>query len=141
MTRIDFHTHVGIDAQRLNYACRLARKVYAAGETLCVIADDDLLRAFDAQLWTFSALDFIPHCRAEDAHATATPIILGAHGVDASAQQILLNLGTEIPPDFVRFTRLLEVVGAEEAQLHAARARYRFYRDRGYPIHMYQYSA
>src|SRR5260364_33675 len=53
---------------------------------------NDLLRAFDAQLWTFSALDFIPHCRAED-----------AHGGDASAQQILLIFGTEIPPDFVFF--------------------------------------
>ncbi len=141
MTRIDFHIHVGIDIQWLNYACRLVRKVYAAGQPLCIIADDPLLRAFDAQLWAFSALDFIPHCRAEDAHATVTPVILATHCSAASEHQILLNLGSDIPPDFARFTRLLEVVGSEEAQLCAARARYRFYRDRGYPIHTYPNSA
>lgn len=141
MTRIDFHTHVGIGVQWLDYACRLVRKVYAAGKPLCVVASDQLLGNFDARLWTFSALDFIPHCRADDAHAAITPVILTTQCDQAPAQPILLNLDTAIPPDFARFKRLLEVVGSDEAQISAARARYRFYRDRGYLIHTYRHSA
>ncbi|MBU6490239.1 MAG: DNA polymerase III subunit chi, partial [Burkholderiales bacterium] len=62
MTRIDFHTNVG---DSLMYACRLVRKAYLAGEQAVVLAEPARLRAFDEMLWTFSPLDFVPHCMAD----------------------------------------------------------------------------
>ncbi|HTJ95450.1 MAG TPA: DNA polymerase III subunit chi, partial [Pararobbsia sp.] len=38
------------------------------------------------------------------------------------------------PPGFASFERLLEIVGNEADELQAGRERYRFYRDRGYPL-------
>jgi DNA polymerase-3 subunit chi len=46
----------------------------------------------------------------------------------------LLNLAPAVPAQFARFERLLEVVGNSEDELVAGRERYRFYRDRGYPL-------
>jgi DNA polymerase-3 subunit chi len=47
---------------------------------------------------------------------------------------VLLNLSASCPPHFERFERLLEVVGADEAERAAGRERYRFYKSRGYAI-------
>ncbi len=64
MTRVDFHTNV---ADKLGYACRLARKAYLAGQPLVVLAEPAVLRAFDERLWTFAPLEFVPHCMADSA--------------------------------------------------------------------------
>ena len=135
MTRIDFHTNVG-DA--LLYACRLVRKAYQAGQPTVVLAEPPRLRAFDEQLWTFSPLDFVPHCMAGAAVVAQTPIVLTANLDDAPHHQVLLNLGAEVPAQFARFERLLEIVGNAPDELAAGRDRYRFYRDRGYALNNYK---
>jgi DNA polymerase-3 subunit chi len=138
VTRIDFHTNVG-DA--LLYACRLARKAYQAGQPLVVVGDPGRLRLFDERLWTFSPLDFLPHCMADSALAARTPIVLTTDLAHAPHHQILLNLAPAVPPQFARFERLLEIVGNGEDELAAGRERYRFYRDRGYPLNNYKQGA
>ena len=135
MTRIDFHSNVG---DSLLYACRLVRKAYQAGQPLVVLAEPPRLRAFDEQLWTFSPLDFVPHCMAGAAQAADTPVVLAANLDDVPHHQILLNLGAAVPAQFARFERLLEVVGNAPDELAAGRERYRFYRDRGYALNNYK---
>lgn len=135
MTRIDFHSNVG-DA--LLYACRLVRKAYQAGQPTIVLAEPARLRAFDEQLWTFSPLDFVPHCMADSTLAAQTPIVLATNLDQVPHYQVLLNLGAEVPAQFARFERLLEVVGNAHDELIAGRERYRFYRDRGYALNNYK---
>ena len=53
---------------------------------------------------------------------------------DTPHDEVLLNLAVESPAMFSRFHRLIEIVGTEEPEKQAGRARYRFYRDRGYEI-------
>jgi DNA polymerase III subunit chi len=138
MTRIDFHTNVG---DSLLYACRLARKAYQAGQPIVVLAEPARLRAFDERLWTFSPLDFIPHCMADNALANDTPVVLTSDLERAPHHQILLNLGATVPAQFARFERLLEVIGNAQDELVAGRERYRFYRDRGYALNNYKQGA
>ena len=47
---------------------------------------------------------------------------------------VLLNLGDECPPFFARFERLLEIVGADEAEQGRAARALPFYHERGYEI-------
>ncbi|SDV48014.1 DNA polymerase III subunit chi [Chitinasiproducens palmae] len=131
MTRVDFHTRV---ADPLAYACRLVRKAYTAGKPVAVVGNPDTLARLDGLLWTFSPLDFIPHCGADAPGAAETPVVLCTNGAASPHQGVLLNLGDDVPPQFARFERLLEVVGDQPEQLAAGRERYRFYRDRGYAI-------
>jgi DNA polymerase III subunit chi len=135
MTRIDFHTNVG-DA--LLYACRLVRKAYLADQQVVVLAEPARLRAFDEMLWTFSPLEFVPHCMADNAVAAQTPIVLAADLERAPHHRVLLNLGAAVPPQFARFERLLEVIGDASEELASGRERYRFYRDRGYTLNNYR---
>ena len=131
MTRIDFHTNVG---DPLAYACRLARKAYLSGKPLVVLAEPKRLAAFDEQLWTFQALEFVPHCMAKSPLAKDTPVVLTSDLDEAPHHQVLVNLGAPVPAQFARFERLVEIVGSDGDELAAGRERYRFYRDRGYAI-------
>lgn len=135
MTRIDFHTNVG-DA--LLYACRLVRKAYLADQQVVVLAEPARLRTFDELLWTYSPLEFVPHCMADSALAAQTPIVLAADLERAPHHRVLLNLGAAVPQQFARFERLLEVVGDAPEELTSGRERYRFYRDRGYTLNNYK---
>jgi DNA polymerase-3 subunit chi len=141
MTRVDFHFNM---PDKLTYACRLARKVYLAGQQLLVYcADATLLKQFDEALWTFSQLDFVPHVWFNDPLAQETPIVLISDALSRTEDSAtvampfhtnLMNLGLTSPPFFSRFERLLELVSMEEQDRLAGRERYKFYRERGYPM-------
>ncbi|WP_423198255.1 MULTISPECIES: DNA polymerase III subunit chi [unclassified Cupriavidus] len=131
MTRIDFHSNV---PDTLAYVCRLVRKAYGAGQRVVVHGGSQQLARLDQQLWTFSALDFLPHCGLDSPHAASTPIVLAATLEAVPHHQILVNLGDAAPAQFASFERLIEVVGDSPEARDAGRARYRFYRERGYPL-------
>lgn len=132
MTRVDFHFNA---ADKLRYGCRLVRKIYRARLKVLVWCDDAVrLDEFDRLLWTFSQQDFIPHVGAGDPLAADTPVLLAAEPVETPFHEVLVNLGSATPPMFSRFDRLIEVVASGQADREAARERWRFYRDRGYPI-------
>ena len=139
MTSIDFYFNA---EDRLQVACRLAGKAYAQKKKLLIYAPDgEQAQRLDRLLWTWQALAFVPHCFADDALAADTPVLI-ARGEDAPAPcEVLLNLSPEAPPHFERFERLLEVVGAEEEERKGARARYAFYKQRGYAIANHDHAA
>jgi DNA polymerase-3 subunit chi len=132
VTRIDFYRYAG-DKQRL--ACRLAAKAYAKPSKLVVYSPDkQVLASFDKALWEFQATGFVPHCFADSPLAAETPVILATSGDALPHHDVLLNLGDEWPPFFSSFERLLEIVAGDEADKERARARYSFYKKRGYDI-------
>ena len=133
MTQIDFHVNA---SDKLLHACRLARKGYGSGRPMVFHGPDALLSRFDRLLWTFSALDFIPHCRVSDRLAKVTPILLAgpADGDACIHHELIVNLDRTQPDFFSRFERMIEVVGDDDGDLDAGRTRWRFYKDRGYPL-------
>ena len=138
MTQIDFYTRVD---DKLRTACRLAGKAYSQNLRVMVLCpDEDTALRFDRMLWTVPALSFVPHCRAQDALAARTPVVIDHHGGEPLHDQVLLNLGDEWPPHFARFQRLLEIVTTEDDDRRAAHARYKFYKDRGYQLNTHDLS-
>lgn len=132
MTSVDFYFNA---ADRLQVACRLAGKAYAQKKRLLVFAPEtELAHKFDRLLWTFQATGFVPHCLAHDPLAPDTPVLIAAEPETAPSCDILLNLGQDCPPRFESYARVLEIVPAEGEARLAGRARYKFYRDRGFPI-------
>ena len=139
MTQIDFYTHVG---NKLNVACRLAAKAYAQGLRVAVLCPDAATaQQFDRMLWSASPLAFVPHCSAAHPLAARTPIVVDHEGVTPPHDEVLLNLRDEWPPVFSRFQRLIEIVSQGDADRASARARFKFYRDRGYEIRSHDLSA
>ncbi|HEX7052588.1 MAG TPA: DNA polymerase III subunit chi [Burkholderiales bacterium] len=132
MTSVDFYFNA---ADRLQVACRLAGKALAQGRSLLIYAPEgDTASRIDRLLWTWPATGFVPHCALHDPLAADTPVLIAADAETPPRCDVLLNLSAECPPHFERFERLLEVVGADEDERAAGRARYRFYKSRGYPI-------
>lgn len=140
MTRIDFHFNT---PARLHYGCRLVRKVWRAGLRTVVFAEDRArLDEFDRLLWSFEPETFVPHVHAHDPLAAETPVLLASGPVESFAHhEVLVNLGDTMPPFFSRFDRLVEVVSADPDDRARARERYRFYRERGYPIESFDRAA
>ena len=137
MTRIDFYFNA---LDKLGMAAVLARKAYAKKNRLLVYTSDNAqLDAFDKLLWTVPATGFLPHCRTGAKHAADTPILLSSDArMDATGlphHDVLLNLDDECPANFSRFERVLEIVSRDDGDDRLrARARLKFYRDRGYDI-------
>ena len=134
MTRIDFHFNVD---HRVHYACRVTRKARSAGKRIVVLARSaERLAQFDNALWTFSALDFLPHVHVGSPLAAATPILLAADAATAPPSDVLLTLDDEAPSEFAllfaRFERVIEVVSRDESDRLQARSRFKVYRDQGF---------
>ncbi len=131
MTRIDFHSNV---PDKLAYVCRLVRKAYGAGQKMVVHGEAAQLAELDARLWSFSPLDFLPHCGVQSPNAAVTPIVLAEALDEVPHHSLLINLRRQTPPQFASFERMIEVVGADPDDRAAGRERYKMYRDRGYPL-------
>ncbi len=138
MTQIDFYFHV---ENKLQTACALSTKAYARGlRVLALCADSEASQKFSRLLWTTPAIGFVPHCAPADRLSAVTPVIVDHEGTRLLHDQVLLNLRDEWPPLFSRFERLIEIVSIDEGDRRQARARFKFYRDRGYEIHNHDLS-
>lgn len=133
MTEVAFHFNV---PDKIGYACRLLRKAHGSGARVGVVGDAEHLRALDVALWSFSQLDFVPHCAAsaEARVLAASPIVLGTQAAQFAHGQVLLNLGEQVPDGFERFERLIELVDTSAPDRASARQRWRHYSERGYAL-------
>ncbi len=138
MTQIDFYTGV---EDKMHTACRLTAKAFSLNLRAMIFCPEaDTAQRFDRLLWTTPATSFIPHCFSGDPLAPATPVIIDHNGGELPHDQVLLNLCTEWPPFFSRFQRLVEIVSLDDEDKASARARFKFYRDRGYEIRTHDLS-
>ena len=139
MTQVDFYTHV---ADKLLFACQIARKAYAQKKPLVIYAADlAMANKVDHLLWSNPSIGFIPHCTADNRLAAQTPVLIAREQCEFPHHEVLINLNDEWPPFFSRFERLVEIVSTDEADRGAARERYRFYRDRGYDVRSHAMNA
>ncbi|MGH8801960.1 MAG: DNA polymerase III subunit chi [Casimicrobiaceae bacterium] len=132
MTAIDFYSHV---ADPLRLAAKLvARAVEQHGSARVLTADAAATAALDRILWQEPQVSFLPHCRLGHPEANETPVLIDDTREHAGPAAVLINLHPEPAPFFSRFERLIEIVGVQEQELATGRARFRFYRERGYAI-------
>ncbi|MBK6975107.1 MAG: DNA polymerase III subunit chi [Sterolibacteriaceae bacterium] len=135
MTKVEFHHNA---PDKFAAAARLIGAAVANGARVLVFAPQrDVAQRIDQVLWTYAALSFVPHVAADSPLAQETPVLIAGsleHPAAAGHDQVLVNLDGELPPAFARFERLIEIVGSDDADRLPARSRFRFYRDRGYPL-------
>jgi DNA polymerase-3 subunit chi len=140
VTRIDFYSlEAGSNADRFLLTCRLVERIYAKGLRIYVhVPDREGARHLDRLLWTYREQSFLPHALHAQADPELTPILIGDGGETCDEDQVLINLGLEVPTFFARFERLCEPVDQSPAVREAGRARFRYYRDRGYELHHHE---
>ncbi len=132
----------------LRFACRLTDKVFSLGKRIWLRAEnEDEAALLDDLLWTFSDVSFIPHCRLCTAASAASAVVDSAADGNAvlisaaadarapKAAEVLINLAPVMPDAATDWTRIAEIVGADEAQRANARRRFKLYRDQGMDLH------
>lgn len=136
MTKVDFYVlQDDSRADRFQLACRIAGKAYQAGHRVLIHStSDEETRHLDRLLWTFEQQSFLPHGLLTTADTELNPILIGDGSENTEEHDVLINLATEVPMFFGRFKRLAECVDNNPAAREASRQRYRFYRERGYPL-------
>lgn len=141
MTEVTFHFNM---QEKLGHAVRTVRAIASKGNRLVVTGSPELLRELDVRLWTFEALEFLPHAMAGTASpevVAASPVVLAADTRAAPHHEVLLNLGDAVPEGFERFERLVEVVTTDPEDRQRGRARTKHYKDRGYSVRHFDTAA
>jgi DNA polymerase III subunit chi len=137
MTEVTFHYNV---ADKVGHVCRLVQLMAGKGNRVVVTGEAAQLRRLDVALWTFEAIEFVPHCYTPEAPAEVvakSPVVLSESVRGTPHHQVLLNVGPGVPEGFERFERLVEVVTQDEQERADGRARTRHYKDRGYAVRHY----
>ncbi len=136
MTRVDFYI-LGNSQSRAKtlFACRLTEKIYKSGYTLLLYTSSEKQSSdLDNLLWTFRQGSFVPHAIYTAGSSSSAPVLITNTMKDSNTPaQVLVNLGDDVPNCFSRFERVAEIV--DENNRAQARKHYRFYQERGYPLH------
>lgn len=139
MTQVFFY-HGAED--RISAAAALLGKAAVQKKRVLVFAPDaPLAQAIDRCLWTQPALGFYPHCRADSPLASDTPILITDDLAQPALTERLLNLGEATPPEFTRFTSLIEVVDVSPEGRQSARERVQAYKQAGCEIRYFDLGA
>lgn len=137
MTRVDFYVLQDVDLGAASrFACRLAAKAVTGGHRVHVhTASADAAAELDELLWHYPEHRFLPHAREDGDDAGQAPLVVG-WSTPSHHDGVLINLCAEVPAFFGRFDRVAEIVVGETRD--SGRDRYRFYRDRGFPLHHHE---
>ena len=151
MTKIDFYIAGSENASDANshrlIACRIIEKAYRKNLSVYVHTDNEQDAAdIDELLWSFRANSFIPHEMDNDAEekntdsaATLAPaVLISCSGNPRQHSDVLVNLSNQRPEFYGRFLRLAEIVSADDQSKTKSRERYKYFRDRGYPLNVHQ---
>jgi DNA polymerase III subunit chi len=131
--RVDFYVLKSAAAkQRWAFVCRLTEKAYLKNLKI-VIVNDTLAdaQALDELLWTFNERSFIPHkvCLDEQSLDPATPVHLTLESSALPAADLLVNLAHGLPAQLQKYTRVAEIIDADEERRRLGRERFKAYRD------------
>lgn len=132
MTRIEFYFNVADKQQAITDLVQSA--LLKRRQVMVFAADEKMASDVSASLWQNKPESFLPNVQENHLNASVTPVVVGLQGSDLMQDDLLINLTTKEPVFFSRFTQLVELVSDDAQDKAAARARFKFYRDRGYEI-------
>lgn len=140
MPRADFYIlDPGTEPGR--FACSLANKAWKQGHTLHILTPDrDAALGLDDLLWTFHDISFLPHGMLGNDEPGEVPVTIGWPEQSLPQGDVLINLTAQLPAQADGFTRVAEIVAADDDLRRQARDRYRQYRDRGFELHSHDLS-
>ncbi|VVC75794.1 DNA polymerase III subunit chi [Aquicella siphonis] len=135
--KIEFYVLETASSQKsLYFACQLLEKIYSIESRKILVRTqtrDEAVR-FDALLWTYRDDSFLPHHVYDPAVQDHPAILITDGTAPAVHQDILMNLGEDIPAFHNQFQQIIEIVFSDPHVQQLARARYKQYRQLGYDI-------
>ena len=115
-------------------AALLLRRGRLKPHVLVLCPDDAFMAGLNERLWTIHPESFLAHgiAGSDASENAAQPILLATTIVRDNAASVLINGGTEVPPDLSGFEHVVDFVdGWDDGLTQAARERFRTYRQLG----------
>lgn len=135
MTRVDFYVLTDQTSVE-QFACILVNKVIRQGMDIHIHTDSkQFATRLDELLWTFRDISFIPHALTDDQGQGAVPVTIGWPDQSVMTDQVLINLGSDIPNIAPNFDRIIEIVSVDEDSRARSRGHFRQYREQGFDLH------
>lgn len=136
MTQIEFYS-VESEHNKLPFAhiIEVIKRGYRKGHKIFIHTDNKkLAETMDEILWTQDPKSFLPHQLVGEDEKTLPPIEIG-YGQDPTIHpDILINLSNDVPLFFSHFNWVFEYAYGDDKNKEIARERFKFYRERGYPL-------
>ncbi|MBT8149622.1 MAG: DNA polymerase III subunit chi [Pseudomonadales bacterium] len=142
MTQVDFYIAPGSEFSHcLTVACRVAEKAWRKNHHVYIhTADAAAMQTVDDLLWSFRPNSFVPHRHEHSEQAApenAPDVLIACSGTPFDHHDVLINLTDQTPDFFARFTRIAEIVAGDESSRARSRERYKYYRQRGFPLEVH----
>jgi DNA polymerase-3 subunit chi len=136
--RVDFYVlPSAAPKQRWTFACRLTEKAYLRDLRIVILSDSiDDARALDDLLWTFNDRSFIPHQLCVDGQSMdpSAKVYLTAAAAASPSADLLVNLAARLPDQWERYSRIAEIIDADDERRRLGRERFKAYRDLKVPL-------
>jgi len=128
VTKVIFYTGV---TNKFEWLAKTSQNILSRKKTaILLVADNDRSLASE-KLWTYTDISFIGNC--EDDLDSNRRLILGSP-LGLKDREVYINFTKDVPLDFSSYKYLLEYVPDVTSSREAARKKYKWYQDRGYPL-------
>ncbi len=123
---------------RALYACRIIEKAYSNNHKIYVhVANSEEAQNFDAQLWTFSDISFVPHEIYGQGSNSDHQVLIGYGNPPNIMNDILVNMTPEMVPSYQQFNHLIEVIPNDDNLKVLGRKRFQIYQKEGHPLEVF----
>lgn len=138
MTEVSFYH---LERQSLDQVLpKLLERVVDSGLRAVVLAgSQERVERLNALLWTYDEASFLPHGAQADGDLDEQPIYLTTEEENPNGATVLAVIDGVRPAHIDRFDRCLELFnGNDEAEVTAARERWKQYKDAGHDVVYWQ---
>ena len=130
--RVDFYVLKSSTAkQRWTFACRLTEKAYLLDLKVVLLSETAAeSEVMDEMLWTFIERSFVPHdIHSGPSGGDPTQVMLTPDPDAIDSADLLVNLSGRLPSRWERFSRIAEIIDADDERRRLGRERFKAYRE------------
>lgn len=141
MTEISFYQVMDETPAAVDLAVALLLEKVLKSEHNAIVRapNEDRLERLNSNLWSYKDDSFIPHGSKEDGHEEQQPIYLSTEQDNPNGADILVTISGAESGDFSTYERVLDVFDASDISIKQARARWKEYKSKGYPLAYFAY--
>ncbi|MBL4672602.1 MAG: DNA polymerase III subunit chi [Arenicella sp.] len=143
MKQVDFYLISNrINDAKYKLASRLANKLQRLKQSCLIVTDNtEATTELDRVMWSFSDSSFLAHDLTSESKPLSS-IQIGDHNsitarVLEREHDVLINLSSDIPIFNHNFSRIAEIVEADDDAKASARTRYKSYQGQGFELKMH----
>ncbi|MBN4053617.1 DNA polymerase III subunit chi [Haliea sp. AH-315-K21] len=136
MPKVNFYLlKHGQSSEQYTFACRLCEKILSQKLKAYIHTDtQEQAQYLDDLLWSYRPESFLPHCVIGTDLDEDVSIIIGYADKYQKKFDVLINLSQDIPDFHTSFSRIVEIIPADEEAKALGRVRWKHYKDASYEL-------